>query len=203
MVSVRVFVAIVASSGAAACAIVAGLPSEYELAPDASVAEDGATPRDAADASADVVTDATADVDAADAAIDAPPDVDDAKPPKPPPSDPANVACGATKCPLPMKVCCEQVGNATCQDRNAVSCGNGVVADCDEAANCPPQQVCCVTDVKPFGLETKCGSSCTGGDPQACRKDGECPSGQTCVAWTCNGRVVATCNGLGSDAGCN
>ena len=187
---------------AGACGIVAGLPSDYELASDGGRADDvrqidAASDAIAADgASLDAGTSETAAQDAAaDAGLDA-------KPPKVPPSDPANVSCGASKCALLTRVCCQETSQAVCQDRTAINCSGGVVARCDEAASCLGGDVCCVTDIKPFGLETTCQQACSGADPQACRKDSECANGATCVAWTCNGRVVATCNARGSDAGC-
>jgi hypothetical protein len=189
----------------AACGLVAGLPSDYELASDGGAADGSVSQGDAAsDAAAvdearavDAAANEAAANDASDAAVDAPP-----KAPKVPPSDPANVACGTTKCAVLARVCCEDALQASCQDRNAINC-SGVVGRCDEAANCFPGEVCCVTDIKSYGLETSCQQSCSGSDPRACRKDSECASGETCVAWTCNGRVVATCDGRGSDAGCH
>ena len=191
---------------AGACGIVAGLPSDYELASDGGRVVDAWAQLDAANdaiaadgASLDAGTrEAAAQDAAADTALDV---GTDAKATKVPPSDPANVSCGASKCALLTRVCCQETSQATCQDRTAINCA-GVVARCDEAASCLGGDVCCVTDIKPYGLETTCQQACSGADPQACRKDSECPSGATCVAWTCNGRVVATCNAHGSDAGC-
>ena len=80
----------------------------------------------------------------------------------------------------------------------------GVIAECDETANCGPSESCCLTSVRAYGLETRCnGGACGGRGWQSCRTNAECPTGETCVAWTCAGRTVATCNGFGSDAGCN
>ena len=193
--------------GGASCGFVAGLPSDYELASDGGATSDGAITFDAADAtsaydgsSADAI--AVDVVDASDVgAGDAAPSVD-AKAAKVPPSDPANVDCAASKCAVPTRACCVSSTQASCIDSNGGSC-QGLIARCDEAANCSAGDVCCVTDISAYGLETTCHQSCSGSEPHSCRKNAECPNGETCVAWTCNGHVVATCDARGADAACN
>ena len=198
-----------ASFGAAGCGLVAGLSSDYQLADastgsdadsggDAMATHDAAVSPDGSDATVDVVTrDAVADAsDAGADAIEAGLLV--------PPSDPANVACGSVKCPVATKVCCEETAMSSCTSSTNPSCNGGVIAECDETANCGPTESCCLTSVRAYGLETRCnGGACGGRGWQSCRTNAECPNGQTCVAWTCAGRTVATCNGFGSDAGCN
>ena len=185
--------------GGASCGIVADLPSDYEIASDGGAARNGATVSDAGDATSTSdgsSTDASA-VDASDAGV-----VVDARAPKVPPSDPSSVDCAGSKCAVPTRACCAESSQASCIDSNGGNC-QGTVARCDEAANCNPGDVCCVTDIRPYGLETTCQQSCGGSDPRSCRKNAECPNGESCVAWTCNGQVVATCDARGADAACN
>jgi hypothetical protein len=208
VVSARRVVVAIATIGVGGCGVIAGLPSDYQLA-DASTLDDASIGADAvATSDGGIATDATGDAhangDAADAStLDASTGADSADArPTVPPSDPPNVACGATTCPIASKVCCEESGTTSCRDRFDPQC-SGIIAGCDEAASCGFGQVCCVTDLQSAGLETRCATSCSGSDPQSCRTNAECPSGQTCVAWTCAGHTVATCNAAGADAGCN
>lgn len=200
----------------ASCGTIAGL-GDYELATqDAAVGDaasdgsagdvgqggDGGAGSDAIDASAGDVGDAGAVADSpgdavgADGPGEAAPDA-----PGVPPSDKNHVSCGSDKCSVPGEECCEKLDASACQQATGGNC-SGVVARCDEAANCPPGQVCCVTSQSPSGLETECRQSCQGGNPQSCRTDGECGGMGPCVAWTCAGSVVATCQAGGSASGC-
>lgn len=191
-----------------ACAAVAGL-GDYTLAPAEASIDGGPGEEAGADSSAEIsgeggTTDGRADADRANDAADglgAGGDTGTGGPALPP-ADPGHVACGAGACAVMLAICCEQADADTCQSSSA-SCKGGVVASCDEAANCPMNQVCCVTGTGPAGLETSCQPSCQGGSPQSCRASAECGGGPgACVAWRCAGSVVATCGGAGSSAGC-
>jgi hypothetical protein len=206
----------------ASCAAIAGL-GDYELAPsDASVRDatsEGslgdvgsdageASGDDAATGDGDAPGEATDDAgEAGDAvgdssAVEAEADAQDDRPAVPP-SDKGHVLCGENLCSLPAQDCCEQPDSAACQPSTGGSCNGGVVARCDEAANCLPGQVCCVTSLTSSGIETQCMSSCPGSDPQSCRTDGECGGAGPCAAWVCAGSVVATCGAAGSATGCH
>ncbi len=197
------------------CGMIAGL-GDYELAGDASVADapgdratgdvasgegdgDGGVTGDATGEAADGAADASnpGDSGAVEAGADAP-DTGLTVPP----SDKDHVPCGTDTCDLPLEACCEEPDGSTCQPAQN-SCDNGVIARCDEAANCISGQVCCVTDTSPGGLETQCKQSCSGGNPQSCRTDGECGGSGPCEAWLCAGTVVATCGAAGASAGCH
>ena len=119
-----------------------------------------------------------------------------------PPTDKGQISCGGGTCNVPSQECCQMPNAGVCQPSNGGGC-SGDIARCDEAANCQPGQVCCVTKVTASGLETQCQSSCQGGEPQSCRTDGECGGAGPCAAWTCAGSVVATCGGQGSATGCH
>ena len=212
----------------ASCAALAGL-GDYELAPgDASVADasDGSVGDVTVDQGdgggpGDVVVDTTGAVDASDDADsgdggsagdsgmgDSGNVGDDAGDggartdgPELPPTDPGRVLCGPNACNVALEVCCEKPNADTCQS-NVASCPGGVVAHCDEAANCQLNQVCCVTAAGPSGLETSCHSWCQTGQPQACHASAECTGGSgPCVTWSCAGGVVGTCGGVGSSTG--
>jgi len=152
---------------------------------------DGPVANDAADSG--VPGDGAASEGAADAAWDGPPV---------PPSDKGQVSCGTTSCPLPADACCELPDGSSCQSGLAM-CTGGVVARCDEAADCLPGQACCATGTTAYGLATECKQTCGGNDFQACRTDAECGAGGPCLAWTCGGTVVATCGGVGAATGCH
>jgi hypothetical protein len=214
---------------APACASIAGL-GDYELAPvDASAtdavaeASTGDAPPgdagpgrdddgDAATADAgdgDAAGDALAATDAADAGatsdgagFDAVADAPWEGPPVPP-SDKGQVSCGAQSCGLPMAECCEAPDGSACQSATAPCGGGGVVARCDEAADCLPGQACCVTSTSAYGLATQCKQACGGNDLQSCRTDAECGGAGACEGWTCAGSVVATCGGAGAASGCH
>jgi len=199
------------------CGMIAGL-GDYELAGDASVADapgDGATGDVASgegggDGDGGVSGDATGDAadGAAEAsnpgdsgAVEAGEDAPDAGLTVPP-SDKAHVPCGTDTCDLPLEACCEDPDASTCQPAQN-SCDNGVIARCDEAANCISGQVCCVTDTSPGGLETQCKQSCSG--PQSCRTDGECGGPKAnaladCVANGSNARSRTSATPEGCDA---
>jgi hypothetical protein len=203
------------------CAAIAGL-GDYELAArDASVGDavsesdvalgegnDVASGGDAGDGgdSGDGAGDAAGDVGEAgtvgdSSAVEAEADARDDGP-SVPPSDKGHVLCGGNLCSLPAEACCDQPDASTCQSAASVNCNAGLIARCDESANCVTGQVCCVTNMSASALETQCRSSCQGGDPQSCRTDGECGGSGPCEAWMCSGSVVATCGAAGSAPGC-
>ena len=217
---VRRRVALIVLSGCAlavaACGTIAGL-GDYQLASqDAAVGDatgegfagDVVQPdgdeggADAAEANAGNDADAGATADSSgggDGAADADAPADG---PAVPPTDKSHVPCGTDTCNVPAEECCEEPDASTCQQVGGGSC-NGLVAHCDEEANCQQSDVCCVTNVGSSGLETECKQSCSSGNPQSCRTDAECGGMGPCVAWTCAGSVVATCQGAGSATGCH
>jgi hypothetical protein len=215
-----------AGVAASACASLAGL-GDYELAPvDASTTDasgeastgdvrpgDAGSSGDDGDATsnagdADAAGDVLAANDVADAGVPGDSAVSEAATdagwdgPPVPPSDKGQVSCGGQSCALPMDECCEAPDGSTCQSAIA-TCGGGVIARCDEAADCLPGQVCCATSTSAYGLETECKPTCAAGEPQSCRTDAECGSAGTCDGWMCAGSVVATCGGAGAASGCH
>ena len=198
----------------AACGTIAGL-GDYELASQDAAVGDGSTgdvgPGGGDDGGADTaeanagndgdagaIPDSSGDAVGNDGAVEAGADAH-ADGPAVPPTDKYHVPCGSDTCNVPAEECCEQPDASTCQ----FSGGNcsGVVAHCDETANCQQGNVCCVTSLSPSGLETECRLSCSVSNPQSCRTDGECGGMGPCVAWMCAGTVVATCGGAGSGTG--
>jgi hypothetical protein len=123
--------------------------------------------------------------------------------------DPAHIACGTTQCMAGSELCCIEreagmmmmmmmQGQFTC-DTDAMQCqgmmSQGTVAYCDEAANCPNEEVCCGFIGSNGGYATSCQPSCEGNAVQFCHGSAECASG-TCVGQTCNGEYVETCGAL-------
>ena len=198
----------------AACGTIAGL-GDYELASqeagvgdatgegfagDVGQGSDGGAEAAEANApdegDAGAVADSTGEAPGLEAGADASPDG-----PVVPPSDKGRVPCGSDTCDVPSEECCEAPDASACQPAGGGSC-SGVVERCDEAANCQPGDVCCVTALGSSGFATECRQSCVASEAQSCRTDGECGAMGPCVAWMCAGSVVATCRGAGSATGC-
>lgn len=170
-------VAAVLLVGVAACGWVAGLPSDYVTLHDASVEEDAS---DGAGESGlpDVLF--TDDGGAG--------------------SDPGWVTCGDAACGLfRREACCAgRDAEAACMDKRDPACAQRMTA-CDEAADCPPDEVCCATALSPGAVRIECRGSCPG--PHGCKTSLEC-DGEPCIAWTCGERVVRTCGGRDAQSGC-
>jgi hypothetical protein len=122
--------------------------------------------------------------------------------------DPAHITCGTKQCTAGSEFCCIALADAgmmmmmmgpfTC-DTDAMQCqmmmSQGTVAYCDEAANCPDNEVCCGFIGGNGGYATSCQPSCGGNAIQFCHGNAECASG-TCVGQTCNGEYIETCGAL-------
>lgn len=124
-------------------------------------------------------------------------------------SNPGKITCGSTECDSKTEVCCSRFsldGGAdggfgqthTCTAPNACQ-GNGASAsECDEKADCPQNQRCCLG----FNLTRgQCQNGCQNGGIQACKTDPECGDGGACAPHTCPQNVkVQTCT---KPAACN
>jgi hypothetical protein len=109
---------------------------------------------------------------------------------------PPDVACGGLTCSGATPVCCNDTGGASTCIAAAASCSgtppyNFYASVCDDAADCPPGQVCCDGYNKGLGRDdgATCAPSCVGAVPppysfQRCAKDCECPSG-ACMNGAC------------------
>jgi hypothetical protein len=111
------------------------------------------------------------------------------------------VSCGATACDLDAgQACCDTIVN----DAGTHACGalaqgsfcfNGAEQTCDEKADCPGNQVCCIQFL-PQGIQAGCLPSCVTGLEryQACMTDVECENGGPCAPHACAaGETVRTC----------
>jgi hypothetical protein len=129
----------------------------------------------------DAATDSPVVVTSADASVDAAPDVATAAPvPK--------ITCGASECPVSSKsYCCaghDSLPNkSSCQNNDTFDgefgCSNGFgwALFCDDKADCPNGQLCCVFDRGQRGV-AQCATSCPG--VILCKTAGDCPNGQAC-----------------------
>jgi hypothetical protein len=78
----------------------------------------------------------------------------------------------------------------SCQ--NGTSCPSGGTQRCDEAADCPVNNVCCASFTGGNGA-AECQSSCQGQQSiQLCKTNAEC-SGGACGSYTCFGQPVRSC----------
>jgi hypothetical protein len=112
-------------------------------------------------------------------------------------SDPGFVTCGDAPCSVPDHYCCDTPSSETCVPNTVSGCA-GERRLCDEAADCPVGQVCCVPFAEaPFFVHsTLCSTSCdrTGlQGTQVCKTDSECKNAQPCQQQTCSGKVVRAC----------
>jgi hypothetical protein len=122
------------------------------------------------------------------------------------PCDPGLVPCGgeAGVCLTSTSACCQpspQNGGhqGTCIP-NSSSCPSGQdMVQCNEAADCPPGQVCCENfpAIATLG-PTSCMPSCTGGTYQICHTHAECGLGDAGTPPTC---ILQTCMSFGFGGG--
>lgn len=136
-----------------------------------------------------------------------------------PGGDTANVACGATTCPIPAEICCVSdvpnggrgyvcVAGATCP--TPAGGGDTTALQCTSAANCAAGTVCCVKQdkgVTASACQPSCGGGTGGGDTaQLCDRGapdgGGCPASAPCSNENIGDwglpRTFATCGGRGN-----
>jgi hypothetical protein len=120
-------------------------------------------------------------------------------------SDPGQILCGeAGACSTTTSFCCvrrnDVDGGGTdggpadecVQSNNPGACAGGRKFECDEKADCPGQQICCLDITLTSACQAQCGLLAR----QLCRTDAECKGGEPCVAQVCSGAFVQTCGGL-------
>jgi hypothetical protein len=98
------------------------------------------------------------------------------------PCTPGQVPCGTTLCSTPDYCCVTTASNKTTCDMSNQNCV-GTAYHCDETADCPAGNVCCLNFA---GLtnSTTCQTACMTGSPKMCRSDTECASGK-CIVQSC------------------
>ncbi|HEX7666414.1 MAG TPA: hypothetical protein VF407_17935 [Polyangiaceae bacterium] len=128
---------------------------------------------------------------------------------------PGTIRCGDTDCDKATQDCCiaHDVTPATngCAKKGQIQCnGTQVRRECDEEADCNPDEFCCAADVE--GLPVSIGMYCVNpklngmppgcglGELVACSSDADCDAvGQpACVSQVCRGNVLQTCGLLPS-----
>jgi hypothetical protein len=111
------------------------------------------------------------------------------------------VSCGATECALDAgQACCDTIR----EDASTHACGSlasgsfcfgGALQECDEKADCPSGNVCCLQFLTQ-GISATCMPTCiTGAERyQACATTAECENGGPCQSHGCaSGERVQTC----------
>lgn len=101
---------------------------------------------------------------------------------------PGHVPCGNKDCELPGKVCCtnnfNQCGTPPASEDDAKKCRAKV---CDEAADCPNGQVCCMDG---SNMPTSyCAANCKGQDVKLCQSNAECGN-STCETYKCSFALI-------------
>jgi len=153
------------------------------------------------EAGSDAGTDGTTDAVAADTG---PVFVDGSVPDGGSPSTPGTIDCGGKSCNGTNAICCSpgklDSGVYACSaDTDAAACGDGVVQECDETADCPAGNVCCAVVTVGSYVETTCLESCQlrPESRQACKLNGECHNGNPCMPQTCSGQLIGLCSAGG------
>jgi hypothetical protein len=124
---------------------------------------------------------------------------------------PGNVRCGGDTCG-PADHCCVTTGGVPasngCASRYATLCnGTQVVRDCDQSADCHPDEVCCLEAVSGLSVGAYCTQrdATTGGCPTGmyvgCASDADCTAlaAPACVAQACGADVLQTCGLMPSE----
>jgi hypothetical protein len=123
------------------------------------------------------------------------------------PSNAGQVGCGVTpSCDLSTSTCCVLAdGGAACTKGTGATCpsigGDPVTRQCDETADCPGGQICCLEIINNTAIGSSCHADCGGNGgrrAQACKQQSECQSG-TCQVRTCSaGGPIESCGPLSS-----
>jgi hypothetical protein len=121
-----------------------------------------------------------------------------------PPADglacsPGEVECAnGTMCPVSgAGQCCESMtAGAACQTLGT-EC-DGSLITCNEAADCGPGEICCISATGTTTATVSCqpGPTCPAGGlayAQICRSNNECPGG-SCSLWNCEGTTIEACS---------
>ena len=103
-------------------------------------------------------------------------------------SNPGKITCGTTECDSTTQVCCLQFSLDAGSTRKCTAPNGcqGQASECDEKADCPQNQRCCLSQGFTRG---QCQNNCQGGT-QACKTNPECGDGGVCATHTCPQNVV-------------
>jgi hypothetical protein len=187
---------------AAGCSWLAGVGGDVEIVDAMDAAQETSLPNDVAPPpDTSPPPDAGSDTSAPDVDADAPPEASDIPEGGVPPNG-NELVCGAKTCTPRLQACCYASSQQDCVSAVTPNCGSGVVSRCDERLDCDAGLVCCVLQIKPYGIDAACKPSCAPGEPQACRTNSECGTAGPCVPWQCVRGTVETCAGAGADGGC-
>jgi hypothetical protein len=128
-------------------------------------------------------------------------------------SDARGVTCGASECTREgdgksRQVCCVVPGSppsASCIPELAPNpCPNGGRRECDDRADCAPDNVCCAEQSNE-GLATRCMPTCVTGVQrwQVCKTSADCEIGFPCTTNACPKQGPIGFCGAGLPSGCN
>jgi hypothetical protein len=104
-------------------------------------------------------------------------------------SNPGKVSCGASECTLGTQICCQSFNDAGCIAQGA-NC-SAVEVECDETADCPDGQRCCLERSGSGSGRARCQKNCNAGR-FLCKTNAECGDA-ACTATSCFGRTFQTC----------
>lgn len=121
-----------------------------------------------------------------------------------PPSGPGYVRCGSTTCGPGDQCCLAEQGDPAangCDSLSLPTCnGTQDVRDCDEQADCHPDEDCCydVFTSPPATIGSRCGPKGSCDLAIACGSDADCAqtNARQCVAQRCRGDILETCGEL-------
>jgi hypothetical protein len=159
---------------------------------DTGATRDGPAPAPGSDAAA-----ASSD-GAAGSLLDGGPLADASEPDAPVGPIAGQIACGSATCAASTQFCCALLdGGASCQTSEAACAAlGGAQRQCEKAADCPANNVCCY-EFSILPASASChANDCNGGGGtrvEACRSQGDCATG-TCSAHEClSGGSIQSC----------
>ncbi len=79
-----------------------------------------------------------------------------------------------------------------CQPANA-QCNGGIKVACEQTADCPNGNVCCLNVFMNSSITAVCQPSCAMGSQQLCRCAEDCPANNPCTEKNCFGNPIESC----------
>lgn len=113
------------------------------------------------------------------------------------PCDPGQVQCNGAPCNVSTHFCCADDTKSSSCVASGSTCGANAL-HCDEKADCPAGQVCCLIAKSFSNADARCQTSCSGGlfAIQLCKTNAECLGGAKCVVQTCSGAKMEACGSI-------
>lgn len=109
-------------------------------------------------------------------------------------STPGRIRCGAAMCGLGSQACCHGMTKTECIGADSLCLG--VKLSCDEHADCPTGQRCCLSPgnfIPSIRGRAECANSCDSDALVLCNTDEECGASGACTEKTCFDHRFRSC----------